>query len=352
MDCHRQTTGAATGGVLRAAVALSVASLIRISAVLAIAVLLILPAARAATAEEEAIAAAKKAEKAAYEARKAAFRVQEIAPGELPTVNTQVLARIGDFSTRGIPWDDPVPELWFPVGEVVHYDIQWGVFTVGEAVAQAQWLRLGDRRFLALTMTAKSNGIVEMLYPVTEFMQTLLDPATFLPLSFEKQSSEGRHKTWDITTFDHAKRTGRWESLLRLNPQDFPIEPDTRDLMGLMYWIRKEPVKADETRTYRVMTDEKLYEMILEAGKKETLDIGKPYGKVATVKMEPKGKFNGLFIRKGRMFVWVSDDARCTLCRVTASVPVASIKVLLRSVEGPGTDGWITRNPANQKANP
>lgn len=310
------------------------------------------PAAQAETAEEAAIAAAKKAEKAAYEARKAAFRVQELAPGELPTVNTQVLARIGDFSTRGIPWDDPVPELWFPVGEVVHYDIQWGVFTVGEAVAQAQWLRLGDRRFLALTMTAKSNGIVEMLYPVTEFMQTLLDPATFLPLSFEKQSSEGRHKTWDITTFDHARRTGRWESLLRLNPQDFPIDPDTRDLMGLMYWIRKEPVKADETRTYRVMTDEKLYEMILEAGKKETLDIGKPYGKVATIKMEPKGKFNGLFVRKGRMFVWVSDDARCTLCRVTASVPVASIKVLLRSVEGPGNDGWITRNPANQKATP
>ena len=305
-------------------------------------------AALAETPEE----AAHRAEKAAYEARKAAFRVYVPEPGAPPTVSTQVLARLGDLTERGIPWDDPVPEYWFPVGEIARYDIHWGVFTVGEAVAQAQWLRLGDRRFLALTMTAESNGIVEMLYPVAEYMQTILDPATFLPICFEKQSSEGRHKTWDITTFDHARRTGRWESLLRLNPEEFPIDPDTRDLMGLMYWIRKDPVKADETRTYRVMTDEKLYELILEAGKKETLDIGKPYGKVATLKMEPKGKFNGLFVRKGRMFVWVSDDARCTLCRVTASVPVASIKVLLRSIEGPGADGWITRNPANQKATP
>ena len=306
-------------------------------------------AAFASTPEEDAAEAARKA---AYEARKAAFRVFVPEPGAPPTVNTQILARLGDLTERGIPWDDPVPEYWFPVGEIARYDIHWGVFTVGEAVAQAQWLRLGDRRFLALTMTAESNGIVEMLYPVAEYMQTILDPATFLPICFEKQSSEGRHKTWDITTFDHARRTGRWESLLRLNPEEFPIDPDTRDLMGLMYWIRKDPVKADETRTYRVMTDEKLYELILEAGKRENLDIGKPYGKVATLKMEPKGKFNGLFVRKGRMFVWVSDDARCTLCRVTASVPVACIKVLLRSIEGPGSDGWITRNPANQKANP
>ena len=97
-------------------------------------------AAFAATPEEAAAEAAHKAEKAAYEARKAAFRVFVPEPGAPPTVNTQVLARLGDLTERGIPWDDPVPEYWFPVGEIARYDIHWGVFTVGEAVAQAQWI--------------------------------------------------------------------------------------------------------------------------------------------------------------------------------------------------------------------
>ena len=81
----------------------------------------------------------------------------------------------------------------------------------------------------------------------------------------------------------------------------------------------------------------------IEAGKKEELKLDR-YGKVATIKMEPKGKFNGMFVRKGRMFLWISDDARYTICRATASVPVASIKIVLKKVRGPGDDFW-TREP-------
>ena len=121
--------------------------------------------------------------------------------------------------------------------------------------------------------------------------------------------------------------------------EDFDIEEDTRDLMALMYWIRKDPIQTGETRQYRVMSDEKMYELIVESGKKDTVHL-EEYGKVKCIKMEPKGKFNGLFIRKGRMFLWLSDDARYTICRATASVPVASIKIMLKRVRGPGDDFW------------
>lgn len=237
-------------------------------------------------------------------------------------------------------WDDPPPELWFPVGEEIEYKVKWGVLTVGRATAKAEWLQQDGRRLLTLTMKAKSNGIVEQIYPVKEFMQTVLDPVTFLPLSFEKDSHEGKRHYHEITTFDHDNLKGHWKSLTKDREKVFDIEPDTRDLMGLMYWIRREPVKAGEVRTYNVMTDEKMYELILEAGKKEKVALNE-YGKVKCIKMEPKGKFNGMFVRKGRMFVWVSDDPRYAICRVTASVPVASIKIMLQKVRGPGDDFWV-----------
>ncbi len=239
----------------------------------------------------------------------------------------------------GPPWDAPPPELWFPVGETIDYEISWGIFTVGEATARAEWLERNGRRLLTLTVEGKSNGLVEKLYPVELFLQTVLDPVTFLPLTFEKKSREGKRRYHEMTTFDHANGQGRWRSLLKDKHKEFAIEADTRDLMGLMYWIRKEPVGADEVRNYHVMTDEKMYELILEAGKKEPVTLS-GYGKVPCIKMEPKGKFNGMFVRKGRMWVWVSDDPRYTICRVAASVPVASIKIMLKQVRGPGDDFW------------
>ena len=252
---------------------------------------------------------------------------------------------LAEPAAPGLPWDDPVPELWFPVGEEIEYEVHWGIFMVGEATAKAEWLQRDGRRLLALTMKAQSNGIVEKLYPVKETMQTILDPVTFLPLSFEKESHEGRHDYHELTTFDHAARQGHWRSLLSDKKKDFEIDADTRDLMGLMYWIRKDPIRAGETREYRVMTDEKLYELIIEAGKPDTVALDN-YGKVTCIKMEPKGKFNGMFVRKGRMWLWVSDDPRFTICRIAASVPVASIKIMLKNVRGPGDDFWI-RNAKN-----
>ena len=246
----------------------------------------------------------------------------------------------------GLPWDDPPPKFWFPVGEEIEYEVFWGIFMVGEATAKAEWINRDGRRLLSLNVRAKTNGLVEKLYPVEEYLESVLDPVTFLPLSFEKDSHEGSRHYHELTTFDHAAKKGFWRSLLKDKSKEFDIEADTRDLMGLMYWIRKDPIRDGETRQYRVMTDEKMYELVVEAGKKEKVKLDE-YGKVRCIKMEPKGKFNGMFVRKGRMFLWLSDDSRYTICRATASVPVASIKIMLKRVRGPGDDFW-TKASGNQ----
>jgi hypothetical protein len=240
----------------------------------------------------------------------------------------------------GVPWEDSPPALWFPVGETLEYNVKWGVFTVGEATAAAAWTNRDGRRLLTLTVEGKSNGIVEKLYPVELYMQTVLDPSDFLPLTFYKRTREGKRRYEEITAFDHVSLKGYWRSLLKDKEKHFDIYEDTRDLLGLMYWIRKEPIGPKETRHYNVMTDEKMYEMVVEAEKTDRVAL-ENYGKISAVKMEPKGKFNGMFVRKGRMWVWVSMDPRCVIVRAAASVPVASIKIMLKKVSGPGDDFWV-----------
>ena len=239
----------------------------------------------------------------------------------------------------GPPWEDPPPELWFPVGEEVDYEVFWGLFMVGEATAKTEWLNRDGRRLLSISVRGKSNGLVEKIYPVNEFLQTILEPVTFLPLSFEKESHDGGRHSHEFTTFDHAAKKGYWKSILKNKEKEFDIDADTRDLLGLMYWIRKDPIGVNETRKYNAMVDETITELNIEAGKLNQVAL-EEYGKVSCIKMEPKGKFHGMFSRKGRMWLWLSNDQRYTICRAVASVPVASIKIMLKRVRGPGDDFW------------
>lgn len=243
----------------------------------------------------------------------------------------------------GVAPGDPLPEFWFPMGEEAEYSVSWMGMTVGTGTAKVDWFEGEEgRRLIEIVVEAETNGLVEMLYPVKEFLRTVVDPYTFLPLSYEKVNREGRHEHHELTTFDHANGQGHWKSLLKDKAKDFEISEDMRDLLCTMYWIRKNPLrKAGEKRHYVLMTDEKVYEMFLTGEKKEEVKLSK-YGKVKCLKVEPEGKFNGLFMRKGRMWAWVTDDERYTIAKVSASVPVASIKIWLEDVRGPGEDRWIT----------
>jgi len=279
----------------------------------------------------------------AYEARKKAFRVRDISlSGPTPEPSEELLAALVPEALATAPaWDEPPPELWFPVGEDCLYDISWGFFTVGESRARADWIEVEGRRLLSISMEAESNGIVEALYPVKEFMQTLVEPRSFLPLGHEKQSSEGRHKTHEITAFDPAKGEAHYHSFLRDNGYTYAVPEGTRDMLSLMYYFRKDPILDGKgKREYEMVTNEKLYDVIVESLGLEKVKTSR-YGKRECVKLEPTGKFEGMFVHKGRMILWLSRDKRYTLCELSAAVPVASIHVTLEEVRGPGDDDWV-----------
>ncbi|HBA85740.1 MAG TPA: hypothetical protein DCZ95_16785 [Verrucomicrobia bacterium] len=234
------------------------------------------------------------------------------------------------------------PDLWFPVGERLVYKVYWGFIPVGYVVTTSEWIEEDGRTLLAIRIKTKSNAVIEKLYPVEDYLETIVDPVSFLPVRFTKKLSEGRYTAHQQTTFDHKNLTAHWEALDEDDDREetFPIEADTRDLISLMYKIREDGFDQDTELNYRVMADEKMYDMIIQPGREEKVALSL-YGKVDAIKIEPQGKFQGLFIRKGRMWVWVTKDKRCLIAKVAARVPVASVNIVLLDVSGPGDDSWI-----------
>jgi len=233
------------------------------------------------------------------------------------------------------------PELWFPVGEKLTYNIRWGPWIVGYSTVWTEWIREDGRDLLAIRVRNRSTSILNKLFPVDDFMESIVDPVTFLPLRFFKNLSEGRYRLKEITTFDHQKKMAHWQHLLRDSHEDFAIDADTRDLLSFMFFMRSQSWNEHMGYHFRVMADEKLYDLYVNPIGFEKINLRK-YGKVRSLKLVPEAVFKGLFVRVGRLEVWVSDDDRCILTKGTAIVPfpIGTIRVMLGKVEGPGDDFW------------
>jgi hypothetical protein len=174
-----------------------------------------------------------------------------------------------------------------------------------------------------------------------------VEPETLLPVQFTKNISEGKNRYHEITVFDRTNLVANWTSPLKKKTKSFPIVADIRDIPTLMFSLRVQNYKVGETTQFKVMADEKIYDLWLNVKKRENVELPN-YDKVKSFKIEPDAAFQGLFVRTGKIFVWVSDDERSVATKIQATVPLADVHAVLWSIEGPGNDRWIKKKPAKK----
>ncbi len=246
--------------------------------------------------------------------------------------------------------DAPPTNLWFAVGETLTYRISWGVIPVATSLVTTEWAEENGKKVIVIRFRTRSNDFLSKLYPVNDFLEAVIDPVTFLPCRFTKKLSEGRYKTEEVTTFDHANKKAVWTKPAENKSKEIEIDADTRDLITFMYFMRSKRFEPLATTRYRVMADEKVYDLTVKTEGIESFRVGN-FGWVPCLKCEPEAQFGGLFVRKGRMWMWVSQDQRQIATKISAKVPVASITLLLSEVGGPGDDTWVKVTQQEQRMN-
>lgn len=250
------------------------------------------------------------------------------------------------------PADPPASasNLWFSVGEEIIYNIYWGVVHVGSSHVKTGWVQHEDgRTLLQVRFESRSNKVLAMLYPVEDMQEVLIEPETFLPVEFRKVSRQGRRRYNDIIRFDHATGQAHLESFLTGKKKTIAIEPDTREIISLMYLVRSMNVDVGAEKTMKVLASEKIYDLFIKVPRKEPVKLER-YGAVESYLFDPEAAFDGLFVRKGKVYLWVSADERRLCTKISAAVPVASIEIRLAEVKGPGDDFWV--QPIASSASP
>ncbi len=156
----------------------------------------------------------------------------------------------------------------------------------------------------------ESAGTVNRLYKVLDDYRVKTD-ANLCPLSAVLDSQEGKRHKLTRLTFDAKRGKVAYDSedlVKGLNTEkELSVPPCTREILSALMALRTLGLTPGKSGTVAITDGKKFANARVEAQAKE--DISVDGQKYSTVRYEAFLFDNVLYKRKGRLFIWVSDDA-------------------------------------------
>jgi len=228
------------------------------------------------------------------------------------------------------PANDP-PK--FPYAEALAFRVGWRMITAGNATlrltpaAAATW---------QLNMDLASAGFVNQLYHVSDSYK-LSTNARFCGASVSLDAQEGKHHSLTALAFDNEKHkltvSGRDLIANTTHKAELDIPPCAYDIVGALMTLRAAQLEPGMKLVLPVTDGKQLANVRVEGLGKEKLVLnGKSYN---TVRYETFVFNNMLYRRKGRLLVWMTDDAQRlpVQMRFVFGFPLGDITLELEKVE-------------------
>lgn len=223
-----------------------------------------------------------------------------------------VLADEGREAIGEIPetFDIPPPRSRLVVGERLSFRGRWFGIPVGHGwIEVREIVEVDGRRAYAVEAQGHSNDVLSAFYPIHDVIRSAIEVNTLRPLRFEKQQQEGHYRAEEIVTFDYPRLMATYRSLLNQSVKEVPIPPDVQDLLSAFYWLRTHPIDLSEPFQLPVYSDEKVYRVIIKPIMTLKLELRRR-GTFSCMLLEPVAEFKGVFVRRGRVWLYLSADER------------------------------------------
>lgn len=195
----------------------------------------------------------------------------------------------------------------FPAPEKLTYLIEWHGVNAGTAVLQLSKAPQNNWQF---DLDLQSAGLVSRLYRVDDHYK-MISTGHFCALSTYMDAQEGkRHHQTQLTFRTMQHKVDYYEHDLVKNTttkSQLNIAPCTHDVIGALATLRTIDLQPGKTAILPVTNGKKMVEARVDAQAKEKITAGgKSY---QTVRYEAFLFDNVLYKRKGRLFLWATDDA-------------------------------------------
>jgi hypothetical protein len=221
----------------------------------------------------------------------------------------------------------------FPYPSKLTYQVLWRMLTAGEAVVQ---LKPGSSGGWNISLDLASAGLVSRLYRVLDSYKASVNDH-FCGESSVLDAQESKKRTLSRLTFDNAHHTVSYyeQDLIRKTTanEELDIPPCTFEITGALASLRLLNLPPGKSIILPITDGKKLAQVRVEAQAREKIQVGgKTY---STTRYEALLFDNVLYKRKGRLFVWMTDDPERlpVQFRIQLGFPIGNILVELEKQE-------------------
>jgi hypothetical protein len=238
------------------------------------------------------------------------------------------------FSTEGRTTAVVAPRIQaFAPGETLTYEISWSkIVTAGTAVMEVRGDKLPNgKNVLRFITTSRSVGMVDKVYPVNDSVQSLFDPQAMQSLSFNLNESHGKRKRRRSLTFNHADHTVV-STVNNEPPQTLTVPDGVQDALSALFYIRtKEDFTIGKSHTVVVHDSGKNWSVEVQILGREKVKT--PVGEFNTIKVKTFPRYEGVFMNKGEIFIWLTDDNRKIPVLMKSTISIGSIVSTLTAMK-------------------
>ncbi len=194
----------------------------------------------------------------------------------------------------------------------------------------------GGARF-QFVAEARSQGFFSWLFRfhVKDRTVASFDPGTGCSLGIEKHLREGQASRDQVVRIDPQTGVAEVEDA-KVKQKRFELAPCTLDVLSAFFVTRLRGVPETGSLELPVFDNGRNYRLGVRLLGRERLDLPAPFGKrYPTVVIEPQlVEGTGLFVKQGRLRIWLSDDARRVPVRMKSQVAIGSVGADLERYEG------------------
>ncbi|HLW75838.1 MAG TPA: DUF3108 domain-containing protein [Bryobacteraceae bacterium] len=224
---------------------------------------------------------------------------------------------------------DPKPAEAKPPSETLTFDVEWRLIHAGTVAVETQKNRAG--------MHIDSAGMVASLFKVHDVYSSDFEDG-FCATSTLMDSQENKRHHEAKVTYDRSRNRASYleRDLVKdtvLHTDDVAIPNCVHEVIGGLLKLRSMSVDPGQSTQIPMSDGRRSAEVKVEAQMRE--DVKTPAGTFKTVRYEAYLLNGVIYTRKGRMQIWLSDDARKlpVQIRLRMNFPIGNITLQLQKEE-------------------
>jgi hypothetical protein len=220
----------------------------------------------------------------------------------------------------------------FAPGEKLTYAVSWS--KVVDAVIAVMEVKSGptdSSHVYHLLTSTRTVGVVEAFYSVRESIESVVDADGLYSLSYSLKETHGKKKRRKEITFDYERKKVR----IALNddqPVFLSVPGHMQDALSSLYYVRgMKDFIVGKSVFVDVVDGDKIWSVEVQTLGKERIKT--PAGEFDTIKVKTYPKYEGVFMNKGEIYIWFTDDARKIPVLMKSIITIGSIVATLTNIE-------------------